>query len=86
MKSSLREVHVTEAVGMVLAHDLTQVVPGRFKGPLFRKGHVIREEDFEALLSIGKEHIYVMELAAGELHEMTPPVGLPRQSAGRDSP
>ncbi|GGA49102.1 molybdopterin biosynthesis protein [Kroppenstedtia guangzhouensis] len=69
MKSSLREVHVTEAVGMVLAHDLTQVVPGRFKGPLFRKGHVIREEDFEALLSIGKEHIYVMELAAGELHE-----------------
>ncbi|MFD1436708.1 molybdopterin-binding protein [Kroppenstedtia eburnea] len=69
MKSSLREVHVTEAVGMVLAHDLTQVVPGRFKGPRFRKGHVIREEDFEALLSIGKEHIYVMELAAGELHE-----------------
>ncbi|MFD1427041.1 molybdopterin-binding protein [Kroppenstedtia sanguinis] len=69
MKSSLREVHVTEAVGRVLAHDLTQVIPGQFKGPRFRKGHVIREADFEALLSIGKEHIYVMELAEGELHE-----------------
>lgn len=69
MKSSLREVHVTEAVGMVLAHDLTQVLPGRFKGPRFRKGHMIREEDLDTLLSIGKEHIYVMELAGGELHE-----------------
>ncbi|MFC4075286.1 molybdopterin-binding protein [Salinithrix halophila] len=69
MKSSLKEVHISQAAGLVLAHDLTQVVPGQYKGPLFRKGHVVREEDTEALLSIGKEHIYVIELAAGELHE-----------------
>jgi molybdenum cofactor synthesis domain-containing protein len=69
MKSRLKEVHVSEAVGLVLAHDLTQVLPGKYKGPLFRKGHVVREEDREALLSIGKEHLYVLELAEGEWHE-----------------
>lgn len=69
MKSKLREVHVSEAVGLVLAHDLTQVLPGKYKGPLFRKGHVVREEDREALLSIGKEHLYVLEIAEGEWHE-----------------
>ncbi|OYD06716.1 molybdopterin-binding protein [Paludifilum halophilum] len=69
MKSSLKEVHVSEAVGLVLAHDLTQVLPGKYKGPLFRKGHVVRGEDIDDLLSIGKEHIYVMDLAEGELHE-----------------
>jgi molybdenum cofactor synthesis domain-containing protein len=65
----LREVVVEEAVGLVLAHDLTQILPGEFKGRLFKKGHVIREEDISALLSIGKEHIYTMELQAGYLHE-----------------
>lgn len=69
VKSKLREVHVSEAVGLVLAHDLTQVLPGKYKGPLFRKGHVVRTEDREALLSIGKEHLYVLEIAEGEWHE-----------------
>ncbi|GAB2719912.1 molybdopterin-binding protein [Paenibacillus thermoaerophilus] len=65
----LREVRVHDAVGLRLAHDLTQIIPGQFKGRLFRKGHVIAEEDIPALLSIGKEHIYVLELEPGELHE-----------------
>jgi molybdenum cofactor synthesis domain-containing protein len=65
----LREVRVEEAIGMALAHDLTQIIPGKFKGRLFRKGHIVREEDIPALLSIGKEHIYAMELQAGFLHE-----------------
>jgi len=69
MKSKLKEVRTQEAVGLVLAHDLTAVVPGKFKGPLFHKGHTIREEDIEKLLNIGKEHVYVLELAEGELHE-----------------
>ncbi|MGX4583327.1 molybdopterin-binding protein [Paenibacillus chitinolyticus] len=67
--SMLREVKVEDAVGLVLAHDLTQIIPGEFKGRLFRKGHQISEEDIPALLSIGKEHIYVLELAEGYLHE-----------------
>lgn len=67
--SMLREVKVEDAVGMILPHDLTQILPGEFKGRLFRKGHQIQESDISALLSIGKEHIYVMELEPGFLHE-----------------
>lgn len=67
--SMLREVKVEDAVGLVLAHDLTQIIPGQFKGRLFKKGHVIREEDIPSLLSIGKEHIYTLQLSEGWLHE-----------------
>lgn len=65
----LREVKVEDAIGMILPHDLTQILPGEFKGRLFRKGHQVTEADIPALLSIGKEHLYVMELQAGYLHE-----------------
>ncbi|QHW33026.1 molybdopterin-binding protein [Paenibacillus rhizovicinus] len=65
----LNEVPVREAVGLVLAHDLTQIIPGQFKGRLFKKGHVIVESDIPKLLDIGKEHIYILELGEGELHE-----------------
>ena len=67
--SMLREVKVEDAIGMILPHDLTQILPGEFKGRLFRKGHQVTEADIPALLSIGKEHIYVMELQPGFLHE-----------------
>lgn len=65
----LKEVPVQEAIGLRLAHDLTQIIPGQFKGRLFRKGHVITQADIPRLLDIGKEHIYIMELGVGELHE-----------------
>ncbi|NBD24424.1 molybdopterin-binding protein [Paenibacillus glycinis] len=65
----LKEVPVREAVGLVLAHDLTQIIPGQFKGRLFKKGHVVAESDIPKLLDIGKEHIYILELGDGELHE-----------------
>ena len=65
----LKKVKLDEAIGMVLAHDVTRVIPGQFKGPGFRRGHVIREEDVTELLKMGKEHVYVMELGAGEVHE-----------------
>jgi len=68
-KPKMREIPVREAVGMVLPHDMTQIIPGKFKGRLFKKGHVIREEDIEPLLSIGKEHIYVLEMPEGFIHE-----------------
>jgi molybdenum cofactor synthesis domain-containing protein len=67
--SMLREVHVREAVGLMLAHDLTQILPGTFKGRLFKKGHIIREQDVDQLLDIGKEHIYILSLADGFIHE-----------------
>ena len=34
-------VPLDHAVGLVLAHDVTEIVPGRCKGPAFRKGHVV---------------------------------------------
>jgi len=82
MKTRLREVPVEEAVGLKLAHDLTQIVPGQFKGRLFRKGHVITEEDIPKLLDIGKAHIYVLELGEGDLHEDDAALRLARALAG----
>lgn len=64
-----REVKVEDAVGLPLAHDLTRIVPGEFKGRLFKKGHIIRETDIPDLKRIGKEHIYVLELGEDDLHE-----------------
>lgn len=65
----LKEVRVEDAIGLTLGHDLTKIVPGEFKGRAFKKGHVIKEEDIPELLKIGKEHIYVIELEEGYLHE-----------------
>lgn len=64
-----REIPVEQAVGAVLAHDMTQILPGIRKDVLFRKGHVVREEDIPALLSIGKRHIFVLSLEPNEAHE-----------------
>lgn len=65
----MKKVNVRDAVGMVLCHDITQIIPGEFKGRAFQKGHIIQEEDIEKLLSCGKEHIYVWEYKEGILHE-----------------
>jgi len=65
----LKVVPVEEAVGMPLAHDITEIVPGKHKGPAFRRGHVVRPEDVPKLLDVGKVHLYIMELEEGELHE-----------------
>ncbi|MGD8192611.1 molybdopterin-binding protein [Brevibacillus ginsengisoli] len=69
VKPRFREIPVQEAVGLVLPHDMTQIIPGKFKGRLFKKGHVITEADIEPLLSIGKEHIYILDMPEGYLHE-----------------
>lgn len=65
----LREVSVRDAVGLRLGHDLTRIVPGEFKGRAFRKGHIIQEQDIPLLLEIGKEHVYIMNIPDGWVHE-----------------
>ncbi|MGA3084231.1 MAG: molybdopterin-binding protein [Thermodesulfobacteriota bacterium] len=60
---------VQKAVGMVLGHDLTRIIPGQSKGPAFKKGHIIQPEDIPALLDMGKENIFVLEIPHGHLHE-----------------
>ena len=65
----MKMIKVQDAVGSVLSHDVTQIIPGEFKGRAFKKGHIIKEEDIEKLLSIGKDHVYVWEPEEGQLHE-----------------
>ena len=57
----MKMIKVQDAVGSVLSHDVTQIIPGEFNGRAFKKGHIIKEEDIEKLLSIGKDHVYVWE-------------------------
>lgn len=65
----LRKVKASDAVGMVLGYDVTQVVPGERKGPVLKKGHRIRPEDVPLLLDTGNDYVWVIELGEGELHE-----------------
>ncbi|SMF28205.1 molybdopterin-binding protein [Desulfovibrio gilichinskyi] len=65
----MKTVPVQDSIGSVLCHDMTRIVPGEFKGPAFRKGHIIKQEDIPVLLEIGKEHVYILTLEEGQLHE-----------------
>jgi len=62
-------VNVEDAAGMVLAHDITEIRQGEFKGTAFKKGHVVRPEDVEHLKRLGKNHLYVLDIQPGFLHE-----------------
>ncbi len=65
----LKIIPLEESVGCTLAHDITEIRPGEFKGPAFRKGHVVCQEDLCHLARLGKNHVYVAELAEDEIHE-----------------
>lgn len=62
-------VAVEDAVGMVLAHDLTKIVQGEFKGAAFKKGYIIQKEDIEELKNMGKYNVYVIALDDFKVHE-----------------
>ena len=65
----MKEIKTENAVGHVLCHDITQIIKDEKKGVLFKKGHIVKEEDIPLLLSVGKEHLYVWEKQEGILHE-----------------
>ena len=65
----MRLVKTEEAVGQVLCHDMTQIIPGVSKGPRFKKGHIVAAEDIPVLLDMGKTQLYVYELEEGMVHE-----------------
>lgn len=65
----MKKVPVEEAVGMVLGHDMTQIIPEEFKGPRFKKGHIIQDEDIPVLKDMGKNYIYSLELNEDQCHE-----------------
>ena len=69
MKKSLVKIRVENAAGSILAHDITRIIPGEFKGVGFKKGHVVKKQDIPELLKIGKQRIYVLNLSEDQLHE-----------------
>ena len=69
MSFSMKTIPVQDAVGTILCQDITRIVPGQYKGPVFRKGHVVTEEDIPVLLDVGKEHLYVYRPEPGMVHE-----------------
>jgi hypothetical protein len=78
----MKTVCVQDAIGMILGHDMTEIVPGEKKGVAFRKGHIIREEDIQKLLNIGKENIYIMEFMADDVHEDEAAIRMAKAAAG----
>lgn len=81
-EGNYRTVPVTESIGMVLAHDITEILPGEFKGRAFSKGHVVRKEDICRLRKLGKERLFILDLAPDEMHEDEAVVALADALAG----
>lgn len=65
----MKLIKTVDAVGHILCHDITQIIKDVKKDVVFKKGHVVREEDIPVLLSVGKENLYIWEKQEGMLHE-----------------
>ncbi|WP_395150572.1 molybdopterin-binding protein [uncultured Allofournierella sp.] len=65
----MKLIDTKDAVGHVLCHDITQIIPGVTKDAVFRKGHVVQPQDIPVLLSVGKDHLYVWEKGEQRMHE-----------------
>lgn len=64
-----KTIPVEKAVGTTLAHDMTEIIPGKSKGPAFKKGHMVKQEDICHLMRIGKNNLYVLDLTETQVHE-----------------
>ena len=80
----MKLIRTVDSAGQVLCHDITQIIPGEFKGARFRKGHIVQPEDIPVLLSIGKENLYVWEKRPGILHEDEAAALLYKAAAGKN--
>lgn len=80
----MKKVRVEDAVGMVLAHDLTKIVPGEFKGAAFKKGHIIEEKDILELKRMGKNHVYILEINEGIIHEDDAAIKIAKATSGEN--
>lgn len=80
----MKYIKTVDAVGHILCHDITKIIPGEFKGVAFKKGHRVREEDIQELLNIGKEHLYIYELDENKIHENDAAIILGNLGAGKN--
>ena len=65
----MRKIRVEDAVGQALCHDITGIFPDGKKGAMFKRSHIIQPEDIPRLMDIGKNHVFVWEPEADEIHE-----------------
>lgn len=68
-RDAVKTIPLGDAIGMVLAHDITEIRRDEFKGRAFKKGHIIRVEDISHLKRLGKERLFVLSVAPDEMHE-----------------
>ena len=78
----MKAIPVEQSVGTVLCHDITRIVVGDSKGPAFRRGHVVTDEDIPTLLDIGKANLYVFDPKDGYVHEDDAAIRLAGAAAG----
>ncbi|MGI6225271.1 MAG: molybdopterin-binding protein [Peptococcales bacterium] len=78
----MKAISVYDAEGMVLCHDITEIVPGQIKGRAFKKGHVIKKEDIPKLLDLGKTKLYVWEINKNDVHENEAAVRIAKAATG----
>ncbi len=81
-KSAATIIPLDKSVGHVLAHDITEIRPGQFKGAVFKKGHIIKQEDLDHLRRLGKEHLYALHIGPDEVHEDEAALRLAKALAG----
>lgn len=82
MKS--KKVKVEDAVGTILCHDITEIVPGEKKGRAFKKGHKVTAEDIDKLRRLGKNHLQVIDMDKDDVHEDEAGIFLGKILAGRN--
>ncbi len=78
----MKKLPIEEAIGKPLANDMTQIIPGKVKGPAFKRGHILREEDIPLLKDMGKAHVYVLDPDKGYIHEDDAAVALANAYGG----
>jgi len=65
----IQVVRIEDAIGYPLAHDVTEIRPGEYKGPAFHRGHILSCRDLDHLRRLGKEHLYILKPESDEVHE-----------------
>jgi hypothetical protein len=66
---AFKKVKIENAVGLTLAHDITEIRPDEFKGVAFPKGHTVRDTDICHLMRLGKRQLYILDLDETKIHE-----------------
>jgi molybdenum cofactor synthesis domain-containing protein len=80
----IKKIRVEDAVGKVLSHDITKIVPGQFKGVAFKKGYRLTDQDIPEMLKLGKEQAYVLDLEADDVHEDEAGIRLGQAAVGEN--